>query len=216
MTEYVVMPGAHYQDICNVLREKTGSTEPIRSGEIAGQIADLSGDNHYDAFWDNYQNNDGNYRYAFASPGWTDKTYNPKQPVVITKGTAEMTFIYSKITNTKVPIEIRVASAGMMFANCDLLKTIPYIGFFGVTNTGSIFSGCYELENVTFDGEITTGFGFGNCSKLTNASVQSYIDHLADLTGQTSPKVVFHANVGKQLTEVQKATFTTKNYTIVY
>lgn len=171
----------------------------------------------YDRFWDAYQTSlGGNYSGAFGSFGWTDETYNPKYTIVCNKGNAEMAFRNAQITTTKVPIEIRVASAGMMFSNCKLLKTIPYIGFFGVTNTGSIFSGCYELENVTFGGEITTGFGFGNCSKLTNASVQSYLDHLVDLTGQTSPNVVFHANVGKQLTEVQKATFTTKNYTIVY
>ena len=170
-----------------------------------------------DRFRESYQTSlGGNYGSAFGSYGWTDETYNPKYTIVCDKGNAEMAFRNAQITTTKVPIEIRVASAGMMFTNCKLLKTIPYIGFFGVTNTGSIFSGCYELENATFGGEITTTMSFSNCSKLSMETVDSLTEHIADMTGQTSPNVVFHANVGKQLTEAQKATFTAKNYTVVY
>ena len=188
-----------------------GKTDGLTEGIEQGKQAE------YDRFWDMYQTSlGGNYSGAFGSFGWTDETYNPKYTIVCDKGNAVMAFRNAQITTTKVPIEIRVASAGMMFSNCKLLKTVPYIGFFGVTNTGSIFSGCSALEDVIFGGEITTGFGFGNCSKLTNASVQSYIDHLADLTGQTSQKVVFHSTVGNNLTDEQKATFTAKNYTVVY
>ena len=36
MTEYVVMPGSHYQEICNALREKTG--ERIDTLGVAGEF----------------------------------------------------------------------------------------------------------------------------------------------------------------------------------
>lgn len=215
MTEYVLMPGADYQNICNALREKTGSTEPIRSGEIAGQIADLSGDNHYDVFWDNYQNNDGNYKRAFSNRCWTDKTYNPKNPLVCTLS-AEYAFQNANITDTKVPIQVYDCSAAFLFADCYELKTVPYVGLFGVTSTSTFALGCINLENITFDGEIPTGIGFASSSKLTDASVQSIIDHLADLTGKTTQKLTFHNAVGSKLTEVQKATITAKNWTLVY
>ena len=203
------------EEIQSMVDDLPSATDVFNDGKTAGIEEGKQAERN--TFWDVYQTSlGGNYSGAFGSFGWTDETYNPKYTIVCDNGNAEMAFRNAQITTTKVPIEIRVASAGMMFSNCKLLKTIPYIGFFGVTNTGSIFSGCNELENVTFGGEITTGFGFGNCSKLTNASVQSYLDHLVDLTGQTSQKVVFASAVGNQLTEAQKAAFTAKNYTVVY
>lgn len=201
-------------DIQSMVDDLPSVTDIFNDGKTAGIEEGKQAERN--TFWDAFLDRDGNYKSVFNNDLWTDEVYNPNKPIIITASNADMLFNNARITNTKVPIEIRVASAGMMFSSCKLLKTIPYIGFFGVTNTGSIFSQCYELENVTFGGEITTGFSFGHCSKLTNASVQSYLDHLVDLTGQTSPNVIFHANVGKQLTDAQKATFTAKNYTVVY
>lgn len=165
-------------------------------------------------FWDAFLDRDGNYKSVFNNDLWTDEVYNPNKPIIITASNADMLFNNACITNTKVPIEIRVASANMMFAYCYYLKTIPYLGFFGVTNTGSFFVGCSALENVTFDGEITTGISFANCSKLTNASVQSYIDHLADMTGQTAVKIVFHSATVANLTAEQLEQIANKNFYI--
>ena len=38
LTELVLMPGAHYQDICNAIREKNGQTEDILSGDAGDLI----------------------------------------------------------------------------------------------------------------------------------------------------------------------------------
>jgi hypothetical protein len=46
--------------------------------------------------------------------------------------------------------------------------------------------------------------------------MQSIIDHLKDLTGQTPQKLTFHATAGGKLTDVQKAAITAKNWTLVY
>lgn len=170
----------------------------------------------YDRFWEAYENNGGNYEMAFASHGWTDETYNPKQPIICTQGTASNLFRNAGITDTKQPIEIRVANADNVFMDCTKLKTIPYIGFFGVTSTGSFFIRCNELENITVGGEVASAIGFHYCPKLTNESVQSIIDHLADLTGQSAKTIRFHATVGGNLTDEQKATITAKNWTLVY
>ena len=170
----------------------------------------------YDRFWAVFQDNGGNYEMAFGSPGWTDETYNPKQPIICTQGSAGNLFRNAKITNTKQPIEIRVASADNVFLDCTELKTIPYIGFFGVTSNSSFFARCSKLENITFDGEIKAGIGLNHCPKLTSASIQSIIDHLADLTGQTTKTIRIHADTGAKLTEAQKATITAKNWTLAY
>lgn len=38
LTDYVIMPGTDYQSICDAVREKTGGTDVIKSGDMAGQI----------------------------------------------------------------------------------------------------------------------------------------------------------------------------------
>jgi hypothetical protein len=43
MAEYAVMPVADYLDACNAVREKTGGTAAIKSGDMAAQIRAISG-----------------------------------------------------------------------------------------------------------------------------------------------------------------------------
>ncbi len=38
MANYAVMPVADYEDACNAVREKTGNTEVIKSGDMGAQI----------------------------------------------------------------------------------------------------------------------------------------------------------------------------------
>lgn len=41
LTEYVILPGADYKAACDALREKTGKTEGILSGNLAREIHGL-------------------------------------------------------------------------------------------------------------------------------------------------------------------------------
>lgn len=43
MAEYAVMPLADYEDACDAVREKTGGTDTIKSGELGAQIRGISG-----------------------------------------------------------------------------------------------------------------------------------------------------------------------------
>lgn len=43
MTDMVIMPGSHYQAICDAVRAKTGDTAALRSGELAAAITAASG-----------------------------------------------------------------------------------------------------------------------------------------------------------------------------
>lgn len=43
LTDYVIMPGADYQAACDKLREKSGKTDPIRSGDLASEIEAVAG-----------------------------------------------------------------------------------------------------------------------------------------------------------------------------
>lgn len=78
------------------------------------------------------------------------------------------------------------------------------------------FDNMQKLQNIVFEGVIGQAISFPNSGLLTAESVQSIIDHLKDLTGQTAQTLTFHADVGGALTAEQKAAITAKNWTLVY
>ena len=73
-----------------------------------------------------------------------------------------------------------------------------------------------NLEELNVCGTVTKSINLSRCEKLTAASIQSIIDYLADLTGQTAQTLTFHATVGGKLTTEQKTTISAKNWTLAY
>lgn len=78
------------------------------------------------------------------------------------------------------------------------------------------FLGLPRLEEIRFEGCIGKSLAIKDSSKLSAASVQSIIDCLKDLTGQTQQTLTFHATVGANMTDAQKAAITAKNWQLVY
>ena len=97
------------------------------------------------------------------------------------------------------------------------VKTI--LGALDVSNCSS-FTLPFNIENGALaDIEfvpltIKASIDFSQCPNLSDVSIQSIIDGLADLTGSTTQKVSFHNSVKAKLTDSQKATATQKNWTI--
>jgi hypothetical protein len=165
----------------------------------------------YDRFWDEYQrNNRSDYEYAFAGIGWVDTNYNPKYPI---NGKIASAFRGGRMTNTKVDIVASGSTANAF--NSSYVVTIPSIDLTNGTGLNNCFNGASNLENVTFVGTIPTSLNMSACP-LTNASVQSAIDHLKDLKGATAQTLTLKADVGAALTEAQKTAISAKNWTLVY
>lgn len=78
----------------------------------------------------------------------------------------------------------------------------------------SSFYGCANLENIIFVGEIGKSLNIASSPKLSDASIQSIIDCLVDLTGETAQVLTFYADVKAKLTEAQIAQITSKNWTL--
>jgi hypothetical protein len=70
------------------------------------------------------------------------------------------------------------------------------------------------LVDLSISGTIGKTISFAQSKKLSDASIQSIIDALADLTGQTALKVSFHSDTILKLTEDQIATISAKNWDI--
>lgn len=167
----------------------------------------------YDRFWDAFQNNGqrDNYQNAFAN--WNDESYKPKYTI---QGNLINVFQNSTITDTKVAIVSGVGSTQNAFYRCTELVTIESLDITGSTNTSNMFYSCHSLVNVTFTGEIRISVGFPNSNQLSDTSVQSIIDHLADLTGQTAQTLTLHKTVGGKLTDAQKSAISAKNWNVSY
>lgn len=139
----------------------------------------------YDAFWDAFQEygNQRSYIYAFAGSNWTDDIYNPKYPIVVNNVTgANYVFLYSKITDTKVPITITggavMTSAFAQMSNCHTIRKIT------VDETVTVATGTFvwnsALVNIEFGGTIALGSpSFQHSTKLSKASITSIINALS-------------------------------------
>lgn len=188
------------------------------NGYEAGQISE------YDSFWDTYQSNGNriNYMRAFAEAYWKDVIFKPKYPITcaMTQSyhtrNAESVFQASDITHIDTPITVTGLTMTAFFSGCDVLETISSLTLNDVAGFVNTFTTCKKLKNITIGGSIDVNISFSDCSLLTDASVQSIIDHLKDLTGATAQKLTFHNTVGSKLTDAQKAAITAKNWTLVY
>lgn len=220
MTDYVLMPGTHYQDICQAVREKTGKEALLRSGELADEIRGMTGGDFYDAFWDAYQQGGkrDNYFQRFIQDGWNDETFQPKYPITC-KGSSSYgrsVFYNSRMTRIPVPIIITGVSAKEMFNQCTKLVTIDRLVMDGVTDCATMFSGCSLLQNLNIEGSVDVNLSLSATAVLTEESVQKVINCLAVLPEGTTRTLTLHNAVGSRLTDEQKATVTAKNWELVY
>lgn len=101
-----------------------------------------------------------------------------------------------------------------VFYKCEKLKSIyGKLDVSSVTVFTNVFYNCYALEDVEFvEGSIHYDIDFKYSSLLSDVSIQSIVDGLADLTGSDAQTLTVHADVEARMTEEQKATITAKNW----
>lgn len=101
------------------------------------------------------------------------------------------------------------------FAHCYALETIEEpLDLSKATSVMAMFNRCDALANVLFvSGSIGLSIQIPS-GKLSDASIQSIVDGLADLTGGTTQTLTLNALVIAKLTEAQIATITSKNWVV--
>lgn len=170
----------------------------------------------YDRFWDIFQENGNRTWYwgAFAGPGWTDETLKPKYTITIS-GTVGYTFrgCYATILPR---VEMITTDCTQLYYGTHYAKTIELALPNGGTNFYQCFTSSPNIENITIEGVIKANVTLSVASKLTSASVQSFVDSFEDRTGQTALTFTVHANVGAIITDAQKAALSAKNITLAY
>ena len=171
------------------------------------------GDNYYDTFWDTYQENGNRANYQRGFYMWPNAAFNPKYGI---NGNLLEAFFTSTITSVKVPIVTGSNSAQGVFYKCDNLVSVESIDITGATSTQNMFYSCTALEEIRFEGEIASSLSFSQSPNLSVDSVQSILDHLKDLTGQTKQTITFHKDMESKVTPAQKVAIDAKNWTQVY
>ena len=135
----------------------------------------------------------------------------------LSKGFAPSNMFYMANINVVPALDFSTfTEMDSVFNNADKITTIRKLKVNENATWNYAFNAATALENITFEGTIGKNISFANSPLLTTASVQSIIDCLKDLTGQTAQTLTFHATVGGKLTDAQKATITAKNWTLVY
>lgn len=104
-------------------------------------------------------------------------------------------------------------TAATLFQDCTKLETVT--GTINANNLKKAFDKCYLLKDVRFAaGSILSSINFSWSTQLTDESVQSIIDGLADLTGGTAQTLTLSTDVKANLTEDQISAITGKNWTL--
>ena len=74
MADYAVMPKADYLDACNAIREKTGSTDVIKSGDMDTQIRAIKTGGDYEPSPIIIKGRGSAYVYDVVSRQWVEPT----------------------------------------------------------------------------------------------------------------------------------------------
>ena len=157
------------------------------------------GDNHYDAFWDSFQDN-GNrraYGYGFAGEGWNNDTFKPKYPIIAT-GDCSYMFNENGVTDfdfVKEGVSLDLSGATLLtyaFRNCR-----------GITHLGTIdCSNCTELNRTFYSCKVETIDNLIVHKNLKYSNTFDYVGYLVNLTvSGTIAKTGFNISSAKSLSK---------------
>lgn len=179
MSKYAVMPLSDYADACNSIREKTGTSDAIKSSELTKQI-----NNVYEAGKAEGGGGVNPLDYAVGMPSFTNVDFANCPDFVVKVPNFAGSSINSMFASTKnlqsvtliCDIRNKSMTASQGFYNSNQLETIDLSNFNTTINTPtSMFGSCSALERIigTLDFSNVGSFTntFGRCSKLKEVRV---------------------------------------------
>lgn len=193
MSNYAVMPISDYENTCNAIREKTGSTEPIKSGDIAAKIPEVHNkgmEAENKTHWDIFQNYGNRRKYSYAWYEYPGTTVNPEYEIIVYCGGNNFfyrAFYLSNVKEILKPIRISGNSTcPQVFNQATELETIILLDIAGYTNEyTSWFDLCTSLVHIRWNGELSKSVDMGDCP-LDKDSIDNTFDHLLlSATGKT-------------------------------
>lgn len=146
LTDMVIMPGSHYQAICDAVRAKTGGTDILKSGDLAAAIAGIAagGASSEDAL------------IARTLTSYTNSTVEEIGGYAF--------YFYKSLVSVDFP-NVKKFTGVNTFQSCEGLETInfPKLEFAG---GGNEFRGCISLKRAVLPRLCSAGISFDGCKSL--------------------------------------------------
>ena len=197
LTDYVIMPASDYKNMCDAIREKTGKTASIKSGELVDEFTIAVGN--------------GGGGGGVSTEPYIEYTLNSSNSPIAAKlynftSIPTGCFAYmTSLTSIDLSNSPNITSIGdSAFRNCtsltefivpDSVTSIGVNAFYNCTNLASItiangvksipnyaFYGCSKLEDVIFSDTITSigSYAFYNCSVLENVVLPETVTSISN------------------------------------
>lgn len=97
LTDFVIMPGADYQALVDKIKEKTGKTDPLVSGQLAAELDNISGGTSEDVRYVTFMSYDGVTEYGKKAVAVGDDCADPIARGVFDTPTRESTAEYNYV-----------------------------------------------------------------------------------------------------------------------
>ena len=141
-----------------------------------------------DRFWDSYQNKGGavNGTYMFSGYAWNDEIFNPKYPIILSKGGTGL-FSFTKLTDIKVMVDATATSdVTHLFNWGQSIKIIPLFRVSVNNIYTNWFNYCISLEEIQFEGTIGKSLDIHWSTKLSAESYENIFKCMTvTVSGQT-------------------------------
>lgn len=203
------------KDIGNAIRLKSGTEKKLKPYEMPKAISDIPSVAHPEQYFKVPRYAGEISRLFIGCNKLKDFTVDFSEAERLT--IANFAFRQTTMTSLNIIGELPLnLEARTMFAQNSKLVSVTgtpvNISTFRYTD---VFSGNPLLEEIRFAaGGIANSFDIAYSSKLSDKSIQSVIDGLADCTGLTTRIIYFHTTVVKKLTEKQLKQVSSKNWSI--
>lgn len=231
-------------DIADSIRAKTGKTEPLTLEQMPSEIEGIEGVPEWYKYMSSpsFAGVTIDKDLTVDIPVTTcSRPYtifgNYNNPTIINYG-VKITINHAGYTDYMNSLGgyIRWIGENELIWNVDTSKATGFSGFLGtplqnnlvaVRGTpidfssvvkGEIGKGVFNIPNCTFlrfaKQTLKVSINMSYCYSLDDESVQSIIDGLADLTGETAQTITLHTDIKSKLTDEQTSAITAKNWTI--
>lgn len=226
-------------EIANAIREKSGKQDKLKPAEMPQAVRNIKSDdiklfNYYiGTYGPGFDFSDLEVEhliielpnYLGGSTLITPDKINSLTKEITLKLSNEIKsmtrLLYGSLWNWSVEIiniDFNTSKAGSFrqiinyFGNCKTINGV--LDFSNATDVTGIFNAMNRIVDVRFAKETLKLSISMQSAYLSDESIQSIIDGLADLTGQTAQTITFHPDVKNKLTEEQIASVTSKNWNI--
>lgn len=171
-----------------------------------------------------------NYDMVLKIPSFGDKTYqtfayaeNLRSIKIITddtEGSVSFNQVFRECKHLEV-VDLTECSRKIVKSDYAFYQASKVVSILGaldlsqITDTANYAFFCSSLKDIEFVPNTIVKSIRLNSAYLTEASIESTIEGLADLTGSTAQTLTLNG-VGRNLTEAQTARITAKNWTLAY